>query len=146
MFQVFDIHTHTYPEQIAEKACVALGKFYEFEVLGRGTYADLESQAEENHVGGYLLFSVATNAHQVEKVNSSIAALSEYSRSRGFKTVGFAGMHQDFPDYEGEIERAVGLGLCGVKIHPDIQGVDSRSDIYNMGLTIQDRPRVQKCA
>ena len=124
MYKVFDIHTHTYPEQIAEKACVSLGNFYNFNVEGKGTYAHLESQAAENNVGGYLLFSVATNAHQVPKVNSSIAALAELSRSHGFKTVGFAGMHQDFEDFEGEINRAYELGLRGVKIHPDIQGVD----------------------
>lgn len=124
MFKIFDVHTHTYPEAIAEKACENLGKFYDFPVCGKGTYAHLESQAEENGVKGYLLFSVATNARQVPKVNSSIAALAEYSRSRGFTTIGFAGMHQDFDDFEGEINRAAELGLRGVKIHPDIQGVD----------------------
>jgi hypothetical protein len=96
MYKVFDIHTHTYPEAISEKACANLGNFYNFEVQGKGTYAHLESQAKENNVCGYLLFSVATNAHQVEKVNTSIANLAELSRSRGFKTVGYAGMHQDF--------------------------------------------------
>ncbi len=124
MYKVFDIHTHTYPEAISEKACVNLGKFYDFEVMGKGTYAHLECQAEENNVGGYLLFSVATNAHQVEKVNTSIASLAELSRSHGFKTVGYAGMHQDFADFEGEIKRCLSIGLKGVKIHPDIQGVD----------------------
>jgi predicted TIM-barrel fold metal-dependent hydrolase len=124
MYKVFDIHTHTYPETIREKAVVNLGKFYDFVCQGKGTYAHLESQAEANNVGGYLLFSVCTNAHQVEKVNTSIASLAELSRSHGFLTVGFAGMHQDFPDMEGEIERSVSLGLCGVKIHPDIQEVD----------------------
>ena len=124
MFRVFDVHTHTYPEKIADKACVNLGKFYNFDVLGKGTYADLESQAEANGVGGYLLFSVATNAHQVPKVNDSIAALAEYSRSRGFVTFGYAGMHQDYPDFEGEIARCRAMGLRGVKIHPDIQGVN----------------------
>jgi len=39
-------------------------------------------------------------------------------------TVGFAGMHQDYPDFESEINRAVSIGLKGVKIHPDIQAVD----------------------
>ncbi len=124
MFKVFDIHTHTYPESIAEKACVNLGKFYNLPIRGKGTYAHLESQAAENNVGGYLLFSVATNAHQVPKVNSSIADLMELSRSHGFKSMGFAGMHQDYPDFEGEVNRSVELGLCGVKIHPDIQEVD----------------------
>ena len=124
MYKVFDIHTHTYPEALAEKACVSLGKFYNFDVLGKGTYAHLESQAAANNVKGYLLFSVATNAHQVPKVNSSIAALAKLSRSHGFKTVGFAGMHQDYDDFESEINRAYDLGLRGVKIHPDIQGVN----------------------
>ena len=124
MFKVFDIHTHTYPEAISEKACINLGKFYNFTVYGKGTYAHLESQAEANNVGGYLLFSVATNAHQVPKVNTSIADLVKLSRSHGFRTHGFAGMYQDYPDFEGEIDRCIGLGLCGVKIHPDIQEVD----------------------
>jgi len=124
MYKVFDIHTHTYPEKIAEKATVNLGKFYNFHVEGEGTYAHLESQAAENNVHGYLLFSVATNPQQVCKVNDSIAALAEYSRSRGFLTVGFAGMHQDFTDFAAEIDRSEALGLHGVKIHPDIQGVD----------------------
>lgn len=124
MYKVFDIHTHTYPEAIAEKAVVNLGKFYDFVCQGKGTYADLEGQAERNNVRGYLLFSVATNARQVEKVNTSIAALAELSRSHGFLTVGFAGMHQDYADMEGEVNRAVSLGMKGVKIHPDIQEVD----------------------
>lgn len=124
MYKIFDIHTHTYPEKIADKATVNLGNFYNFHVEGKGTYAHLESQAEENNVHGYLLFSVATNAHQVSKVNDSIAALAEYSRSRGFLTVGFAGMHQDFEDFEGELNRSLGMGLRGVKLHPDIQEVD----------------------
>ncbi len=122
--KVFDIHTHTYPEKISEKAVVSLNAFYNFVCEGKGTYADLECQAKDNHVHGYLLFSVATNAHQVPKVNDSIAALAEHSRSQGYLTVGFAGMHQDFEDFEGEVNRAIGMGLAGIKIHPDIQGVD----------------------
>lgn len=124
MYKVFDIHTHTYPEAIAERAVASLGKFYDFVPQGKGTYADLSSQAEASNVRGFLLFSVATNAHQVEKVNSSIAALAEQSRREGFLTVGFAGMHQDFPNFAAEIERCKQMGLRGVKLHPDIQGID----------------------
>ncbi len=124
MYKIFDIHTHTYPEAISEKAVKNLGAFYNFNVEGKGTYADLKENGEANGVCGFLLFSVATNAHQVEKVNNSIAALAEKSREEGFETVGFAGIHQDFPDFAAEIDRAEKLGLKGVKIHPDIQGVD----------------------
>lgn len=123
-YKVFDIHTHTYPDAIAEKAVANLGNFYQFHVDGKGTYRDLESQAKENCVRGFLLFSVATNAHQVPKVNDCIAALAAQSRAEGYETVGFAGMHQDYPDFEAEISRAESLGLRGVKIHPDIQEVN----------------------
>ena len=123
-YPIFDIHTHTYPERIAEKACVNLGAFYEFIVEGKGTYADLEESARPHNVRGFLLFSVATNATQVPKVNDSIASLVELSRSHGFETVGFAGMHQDYPDFAGEIDRVEKMGLRGIKIHPDIQAVD----------------------
>jgi Predicted metal-dependent hydrolase of the TIM-barrel fold len=124
MYNVFNIHTHTYPEAISQKAVVSLGNFYDFHVDGKGTYADLESSAKAHGVKGFLLFSVATNAAQVQKVNNSIAALAEQSRNEGYQTVGFAGMHQDYPDFEDEIARAESIGLRGVKIHPDIQGVD----------------------
>ncbi|MCI8387729.1 MAG: amidohydrolase [Clostridiales bacterium] len=124
MYKIIDIHTHTYPEAISEKAVRNLGNFYEFHVEGKGTYADLEAQARGVGIGGFLLFSVATNAHQVNKVNDSIAALANKSRENGFETVGFAGMHQDYPDFEGEIERIISLGLRGIKIHPDIQQLD----------------------
>lgn len=124
MYKIFDIHTHTYPEAIAEKAVTSLNAFYEFVSEGKGTYAELAENSRENGVVGMLLFSVATNPHQVQKVNDSIAALAERSRSEGFETVGFAGMHQDYPDFAAEIDRAESLGLRGVKIHPDIQGID----------------------
>ena len=109
MYKIIDIHTHTYPEAIADKAVVSLGNFYEFNVEGKGTYADLVENGRDFGVCGYLLFSVATNGHQVEKVNNSIAALAAASREAGYETVGFAGIHQDFPDFAAEIDRAEAL-------------------------------------
>lgn len=124
MSRIFDIHTHIYPEKIAGRAVENLGQFYDFVPEGKGTYDDLCTHARSNGVEGLLLFSVATNAHQVEKVNTTIAAMAEKARSEGFLAVGFAGMHQDYPDFEAELARAEMLGLRGVKLHPDIQGID----------------------
>ena len=38
--------------------------------------------------------------------------------------IGFMAMHQDYPEPEKEIERAIGLGLKGMKLHPDTQHVN----------------------
>ncbi len=124
MYKIFDIHTHIYPEAIAERAVSSLGAFYDFHPEGKGTYAELEMIGREAQVAGFLLFAVATNAHQVQKVNDTIAAEVKASRAAGFSTVGFAGLHQDYPDFAGELARAWEMGLRGVKIHPDIQGID----------------------
>ena len=121
MYKIFDVHTHTYPEKIAAKAVKNLGEFYDFVPEGDGTYGGLSADAAKKGVRGFLLFSVATNAHQVTSVNDCIAALAKKSREAGFETVGFAGMYQDFPDFEGEIDRCRKMGLRGVKLHPDFQ-------------------------
>lgn len=124
MNNIFDIHTHIYPKKIAAKASVNLGHFYNFVVEGEGTYTHLEKQGSEAGVGGFLLLGVATNPTQVTNVNDFIGETVALSRSRGFNTFGFMGMHQDYPDFASELDRAVAMGLSGIKIHPDIQGVD----------------------
>lgn len=120
-YKVFDAHTHIYPPAIAQKACDSLGKFYNFDVLGKGTIDDLEEQASKIRCRGGFILGVATNAHQVEKVNSFTAEQAELSRGRGYITYGFGGMHQEYSDFEGEVLRCQKLGLIGIKIHPDIQ-------------------------
>ena len=58
MYKIFDIHTHTYPEAIAEKAVTSLNAFYEFVSEGKGTYAELAENSRANGVVGMLLFTM----------------------------------------------------------------------------------------
>ena len=124
MYNKIDFHTHIYPEQIAAKATANLAKFYEFTVKGNGTISELEENGRSCGVQGFLLLGVATNAHQVERVNDHLLATTLESRSRGFLTNAFGCMHQDYENVENEVDRMLSIGLCGVKIHPDIQGVN----------------------
>lgn len=124
-FPVFDVHAHVYPDELAPKATAGLHRFYgDLEIHGKGTFAELAAHSAACGVRGFLLLAVATNAHQVPHVNDFAAKTVAAARRAGFLAAGFAGMHQDFPDPAGELERAVSLGLSGVKIHPDIQGVN----------------------
>ncbi len=124
MFKKFDSHTHVYPPEIVEKATRNLGKFYDFTVDSYGTLDDLEEQCQKNSVDGFLILSVATNAHQVEKVNSYAAECVAKAKKDGFIAAGFMAMHQDYTEMEKEVDRALSIGLSGIKLHPDIQAVD----------------------
>ena len=44
MYKIFDIHTHTYPPKISDKAVTNLNAFYEFVSEGRGVYDELEAE------------------------------------------------------------------------------------------------------
>lgn len=121
---IFDMHTHVYPDAIAAKAVGALNAFYSFTSEGNGSLADLERHSEKAGVTGFALLGVATNAHQVTHVNEAILRNAHTAARHGFRSVAFIGMHQDYADMEGELARAKLLGAKGVKLHPDIQQVD----------------------
>ena len=69
-----------------------------------------------------MILPVATNIHQVEKINDSAAALTENFVAQGI--ISFACIHPDFENYRAELARVKNLGLKGIKIHPIYQGVD----------------------
>ena len=116
--KITDIHCHIFPDKIARKASKAIGDFYGIPMAYDGTREKLKELARERGVTRMLIHSVASNASQVEHINDYIA---ESVRLYPDLFSGFATMHPDYPDISGEIDRAVGLGLLGVKIHPDMQ-------------------------
>lgn len=123
MEKIFDAHTHTYPEILSYRATQNLGAFYSFRVRERGTVTDLMETSREAGVTGFLILGVATNARHVRHVNEAAAADVAAARECGFCVFGYAAMHQDTADFAAELDYAVSLGLSGVKLHPDIQGV-----------------------
>lgn len=123
-YKIFDMHTHVYPDAIAVKAVDALDQFYSFTSEGVGSLSDLERHSAKAGVDGFALLGVATNAHQVGHVNQALLRNAHNAALHGFKAVAFIGMHQDYDDMEGELERAKMLGAKGIKLHPDIQRVD----------------------
>ena len=117
---VIDVHAHIYPEKIAERAVDAVGEFYLVDMYGKGTVAHLLESQKRAPISRFVVHSVATSAHAVTAINDFIAAQCREHE----EFIGFMAMHQDFPDPEAEIERAIGLGLVGMKLHPDTQKAD----------------------
>lgn len=118
---VIDCHCHIYPEKIARRAVQSVGEFYTIPMdVTNGTGAGLLKTCENSPITHHIVYSVATKPSNVQSINNFIAA--ECAAHPQF--VGFATLHQDFPDPEAEIERIISLGLKGIKLHPDTQTVN----------------------
>ncbi len=120
----FDIHTHIFPERLAEAATRNLGHFYDFRVEGKGTAADLASLCLKNGVAGALILCTATKPHQVAAVNEYAVTAAEGMKAAGVDAYVFGSYHQDVDSPEAVFDQAEKLGISGFKVHPDIQGVD----------------------
>lgn len=111
-----DFHAHVYPDGIAEKAAQSISAFYDIPVRYDGKVSTLLDLGHA--IGRFVIHSVATTPSQVESINTYIARTAA---AHPGQLIGFATMHPDYVDIEKEIDRAVSLGLRGVKIHPDFQ-------------------------
>ena len=118
---VVDVHVHIYPDKISERATQSIGRFYNIEMDAQdGSVAQLGDSLAGSPITHCVVCSVAVKPQTVESINDFIA--EQVATHPNY--LGFMAMHQDYPDPEAEIERAVGLGLCGIKLHPDTQAVD----------------------
>ena len=118
---VIDCHCHIYPEKIAGRAVQSVGDFYLIYMdESEGTGEGLLAACADSPITHYVVHSVAVKASNVQHINEYIA--SQCAAHPEF--IGFATMHQDFEDPEAEIERAISLGLRGLKLHPDTQMVN----------------------
>lgn len=116
---IIDAHAHIFPNKIAEKAVAGIGSFYSgLTMRCDGTAEGLISSGAAAGVTKFIVQSVATVPEQVKSINDFIArSVNKYPDN----FIGFAAMHPDCPDIEKEIDRAISLGLKGVKLHPDFQ-------------------------
>ena len=118
---IVDIHVHIYPEKISERATQSIGRFYNIEMdAENGSVRRLATSIERSPITHCVVCSVAVKPATVESINDFIAA--EVAANDNF--FGLAAMHQDYADPAAEIDRAQGMGLLGVKLHPDTQAVD----------------------
>ena len=120
MMEIIDAHAHIYPEKIAEKATVAIGKFYDIQMeMPAGTAERLIQDGKKIGVTKYVVHSVATTAHQVRAINEFIKR--EMDKHKEF--IGFMTLHQDLTEeqVQEEVKWCIDNGFKGVKLHPDFQ-------------------------
>lgn len=115
--EIIDAHAHIFPSKIAEKATKSIGDFYDLGMFSEATSEKLLKAEKEAGIAKTLVCSSAVTASQVESINTFIA--DECAAHPEF--IGFAAMHPEKDGFEEELDRAISLGLKGVKFHPDFQ-------------------------
>ena len=117
--KIIDCHCHIYPDKIAEKASESIGKFYSLPMAYHGTATEMIKERNAAGITHSVVFSVATKPSQVKSINRFIAEeVKTYPN-----LCGLGAAHPDSDDILGDIHNIIELGLKGVKLHPDIQGI-----------------------
>lgn len=116
-YRAADAHAHIYPGKIAEKATASVGDFYGIPMRNVGLPHVLAQRGAEAGIDRFLVCSVATRVEQVGSINRFIA--EKCGQYPAF--LGLGAWHQDVEDIGREMDEIQGLGLRGIKLHPDFQ-------------------------
>lgn len=117
---IIDFHTHIFPDKIAARSIEALSKVSGVTAATDGTLNGLLASMERSGVDMSVIMPVVTKTSQFESVNTFAAKVNEQYAGR---LLSFGGIHPDSEDYKAELNRIKELGLPGIKLHPDYQGV-----------------------
>ena len=118
---IIDVHTHIFPQIIAEKASANIGNFYGIGMKYDGTRETLIREGTAAGVDKFVVYSVSTTPKQVDSINRFICdSVKKYPD----KFIGFATLHPNSENLEEQFEWAMQNGLKGIKLHPDFQEFD----------------------
>ncbi len=113
--RLIDLHTHVFPDAVAAAALRSLEEMAGVRPSFDGTCAGLLATLDRAGVERAAVQPVALKAGQVATINDWVAGLD---RAR---IVPFGAMHPDLDDPAAEIARMAGMGLVGLKLHPEFQ-------------------------
>lgn len=142
--KVADIHAHAFPDKLAEKATKSISSFYDYEDKKDTSFvasaANLAALEREAGVSRFVMCNSATSAHQVRSINDFLPQAAKDIPG----AIAFGSIYPGMEGAEEELERAVALGIRGIKIHPDFQKIPIDADfaipvyrkIAQMGLPI----------
>ena len=119
---IIDMHTHIFPEKISAEVLEKLSIVSHSKYFSDGTLNGLKSSMDAAQINFSVILPVATSSRQVEKINSSSAALNEKNFGEGI--ISFGCIHPDYTNYREELSRVKNCGLKGIKIHPVYQGTN----------------------
>lgn len=122
---IIDFHTHTFPDNIAEKAMAHLSDIGGINPYRDGTVTSLIKSMKHSGIDACVVLPVATAPRQVDTINKISVKLN------GIDGLFFFGaVHPDCDNVEEILDGIKESGLVGIKIHPDYQGVYFNDERY----------------
>lgn len=112
---LIDFHVHLFPDHLAARTLEHLAAIAQSPYYTKGTVKDTLRRMDEAGVDVGVVQHIATKPSQQRTINDFAASI-QCSRLVCFGTV-----HPSAPDLMDEMYRIRGLGLHGIKLHPDYQ-------------------------
>ncbi len=114
---IIDIHTHAFPDAIADYAMEILTQDCNGEYLpcSDGTVSGLLNNMDKFGIGLSVIQPVVTRPTQTKNLNIWAESV------QCDKIISFGGIHPATDDYKRDVDLVAELGLKGIKLHPEYQ-------------------------
>lgn len=114
-----DVHTHLFPARLGAAVRGALSRMYGWEFSLPAEPDALAAFLRDRGVERFCILPYAHKPGMARSLNEWIARTARALPG----CIGFACVHQDDPDRVALLEEAFAMGLCGLKLHHQVQEV-----------------------
>ncbi len=119
---IIDFHTHCFPDALAPRAIGKLADTVSVMNISPstdGTASGLIRRMQEVGINRSVVCNIATNPHQMHKVNDFAISLSRHE-----ELFPLGSLNPYAEGLEAELDRLISACITGIKIHPDYMQTD----------------------
>lgn len=113
---IIDMHTHIWPDKIAERTVKQLASVADIPAYTNGTLENLKESMQRAGITTSVVLPVVTKPEQFETVNRFAVMLNQEPG-----ILSFGGIHPDNDKVREKLKEIRDAGLKGIKLHPDYQ-------------------------
>lgn len=123
---IIDMHTHIFPDSLAERAIRTLQREMNdinngvYPVYSDGTLNGLKSLMNDYDINLSVVMPIATKPEQTNNINSFAEKLNKENSN----VISFGTVHPLQSDWESVLEKLADEGFVGIKLHPEFQNFD----------------------
>ncbi|MBQ7647056.1 MAG: amidohydrolase [Clostridia bacterium] len=130
--KIIDVHTHVFPDKLADRASHNIGAYYSIKMSCNGSIASLLDNAKDFTNIRFVISSAALKEENVRHGNDFLLAAAEADK----RFIPLGSVYPYMPTSEA-IKQLVYIkehGAKGIKLHPDFQrfeiDMESMTDVY----------------